>query len=135
MVVHQEECSGALRDRLTEDLTRVDQRTVEDATADQQIALQSMLGVEDGDVKLLHAEALKPRGVETPGIVRPAHRRPLRHRLPGESLTELECRADHGRAHGPDPGDPSHGSEGPLREAGERSPGSHEEALADFGSC
>mgnify|MGYP003344581526 CR=1 FL=1 len=74
MVVDEHDRRGPLRDRLTEHLTRVHQRGVQDPSRDEHVAVEPVLRVEDRDVELLDRQVLEPRRVRAPHVARGTER-------------------------------------------------------------
>ena len=92
MVVHQDDRRRPLGDRLAEYLPRMHQRGIEYASRHRHVALQPMLRVQHGHVKLFHREILQSRRKGRIHIARGAQRRPLIPRLDRQTPSELECR-------------------------------------------
>src|SRR5688500_14155308 len=95
MVVDQDDRGRPLRDCLPKDLAWVHERRIKDTTGDRDVAFQTMLRVQNGDVKLLDRQVLQTRCEDrhdVPG--RPDGTRfvPAFRRHPSP---ELERRMDH----------------------------------------
>ena len=78
-------------------LSRMHERGIEQAASHRDVALEPMLRIEDGDVKLLHRKILQPLREDLVHVARPSDRRAFLARLGRHSPAQLERGVDTNR--------------------------------------
>jgi hypothetical protein len=90
MVVHQNDSRRPLRDRFPKHFPWVNERGIEEATSDGDVALEPVLRIEDGDVEFFDWKILETLRKDLVHIARPAHRRSLLPFLHRHAPAQLE---------------------------------------------
>jgi hypothetical protein len=89
VIVDQNDRRGSLRNRLAKNFSRMNERGIEQAAGDGDVAFQTVLRVEDCDVEFLDRKILEPLREDLVDIPRPTYRRtflPLFRRHPPAKL-------------------------------------------------
>jgi hypothetical protein len=73
MIVDENDRGRSFRDRLPKHFSRMNERRIEEAASYGDVALEPVLRIEDGDVKLLHRKILQTLRKDLEHIARPAH--------------------------------------------------------------
>src|ERR1019366_2568589 len=102
MVVHQDDRRGALGDRLAEHLARMDERRIQDAARDGDIAIEAVLCVEDGHVEFLDGQVLEPRRVRGPYVAWRPERRAFVARFTAKAPAQFKRGVDRDGSRGTD---------------------------------
>jgi hypothetical protein len=97
VIVDQNDRRGPLRDRFPKYFSRMHERGIEQPTSHSNVALESMLRVEDRDVKFLDRKILEPLGEDLVDIARPAHGRSFLPLFSGHAPSQLEGGVDTNR--------------------------------------
>jgi hypothetical protein len=105
MIVDENDRRRPLGDRLAEHFARMDERRIQKTARYRDVALEAVLGIEDGDVKFLDGkifESLSEDFVDIPG---PANRRAFLPLLARHAPPELQRGVDPDRTGGSNPAD------------------------------
>src|SRR5207247_1072188 len=97
VIVDENDCRRSLRDRFPEHLAGMDERRVEKPAGYRNVALESVLRIEHGNVKLLDREILQTLRKDLVDVAGPAHRRALLPFFGSHPPTQFQRRVDtHG---------------------------------------
>ena len=97
MIVDENDSRRSLRDCFPEDFARMYQRRVQKSARYSYVALETVLRIEHGDVKLLNRKVFEPLREDLKDIPRPAHRRSFLSLLRRHASPQLERGVDTNR--------------------------------------
>jgi hypothetical protein len=99
VIVDKDDRGCPLRDSLPEHFAGVYQGRIKDTTGDGHVAFQSVLRVENGDVKLFDRKVFEPRGKDRDHVPRRTNWSRLVAAFARQSPAELESRMNHYGTH------------------------------------
>jgi hypothetical protein len=97
VIVDENDCRRPLGDRFPKHFTRMHERRIEQAAGYRDVALEPVLGVEDGYVKLFDRKILQTLSKDLEDIARPAHRRSFLSLFGRHAPPQLQGRMDANR--------------------------------------
>ena len=103
MIVHEDDCSRILCNRLPEDFARMNQRGVQQSSCHRHVALEPVLSVEDRDVKLFDRKIFQSRREDLVNVAWTAHGDAILPFFCRHATAKLECSVDRDGPRGSDP--------------------------------
>jgi hypothetical protein len=131
MIVNEDYRRRVLRDRFSKHFAWMHEGRVQQSAGDRDVTLETMLRIEDRDVKLLDGKILQPLAEDLVNVLRTADGDPVLTLLRSHSSAKLQRGVDRDCSGGPDATDRRERTNRLRRQSPQRAVGRREDIVPD----